>query len=125
MPADSIVLASANTIEGKVVDVPSHEVVNEKMDHDRIAASGKDALREEIQPAPASDGEDAEKDSDSEDALIITGKDASLHLLSLRDDFDEALTFRSLALATCLSAFQAVMSQIYTVSSLSPLFVLF
>ncbi|KAG5949014.1 hypothetical protein E4U53_006076 [Claviceps sorghi] len=61
-----------------------------------------------------SQGGDKERDSDNEDAIIITGYDASQHLLPLRDDFEPALTFRSIVLASALSIFQAVMSQIYT-----------
>ena len=49
------------------------------------------------------------------DRIIITGTDAANHLLSLRDDFDPAITFRGLFLGTILSAFQAVMYQIYLV----------
>ncbi|KAL2190256.1 OPT superfamily oligopeptide transporter [Thermothelomyces heterothallicus CBS 203.75] len=54
------------------------------------------------------------KDDASDDAIIVTGADAAVHLLSLRDDGGRALTFRSILLATILSAFQAVMYQIYT-----------
>ncbi|AEO60728.1 hypothetical protein MYCTH_98157 [Thermothelomyces thermophilus ATCC 42464] len=54
------------------------------------------------------------KDDASDDAIIVTGADAAVHLLSLRDDGGQALTFRSILLATILSAFQAVMYQIYT-----------
>lgn len=50
------------------------------------------------------------------DVIIRTAQDAATHLLPLRDDFDPALTFRSLFLATGLAAFQAVMYQIYMVS---------
>ncbi|CAK7222520.1 hypothetical protein SCUCBS95973_004869 [Sporothrix curviconia] len=62
-----------------------------------------------------------------DDAIIITGADASTHLLPLRDDYDASLTFRSVLLATVLSAFQAVMTQIYnfkaTAASISGTFV--
>lgn len=51
------------------------------------------------------------------DVVIVTGADVSTHLIPIRDDFDEALTFRSILLATILAAFQAVMNQIYTASS--------
>jgi hypothetical protein len=50
-------------------------------------------------------------------AIIITGADAALHLLSIRDDFDNVLTFRSILLASGLACFQAVMNQIYQVTS--------
>lgn len=55
------------------------------------------------------------QEPDNDDAIIITGSDAALHLLPLRDDGDASLTFRSMVLATGLSAFQAVMTQIYIV----------
>ena len=48
--------------------------------------------------------------------IIVSGEDVSTHLLSLRDDGDSPLTFRSIFLATGLSAFAAVMYQIYMVS---------
>ena len=57
---------------------------------------------------------DDDPDSDP-NAIIITGADAALHLLSLRDDFDRVLTFRSIMLASGLACFQAVMNQIYQV----------
>jgi len=55
---------------------------------------------------------DEKKDGD---VIIRTASDAANHLLSLRDDFDPALTFRSMFLSTGLAAFQAVMYQIYMV----------
>ncbi|CAL5867017.1 uncharacterized protein PFLUO_LOCUS1229 [Penicillium psychrofluorescens] len=54
-----------------------------------------------------------ESDRDSADVVIVTGADAAAHLLPMRDDFDSALTFRSIVLASILSCFQAVMYQIY------------
>ncbi len=87
-----------------------HQVIDEK--------HGKDALDTEITPVSAADDNDSQdKDNGSEDVIIVSGEDAALHLLPLRDDFQPALTFRSLLLATILSAFQAVMYQIYSVSS--------
>ncbi|KAL2196920.1 peptide transporter [Corynascus similis CBS 632.67] len=63
---------------------------------------------------PAYDNESNQsKDDASDDIRIITGADAAAHLLPLRDDGGQALTFRSILLATILSAFQAVMYQIY------------
>lgn len=47
--------------------------------------------------------------------IIVTGADASMHLLPLRDDFDSVLTLRSVILASGLACFQAVMNQIYQV----------
>ncbi|KAJ5443510.1 uncharacterized protein N7458_007382 [Penicillium daleae] len=55
------------------------------------------------------------------DVVIRTGADAAEHLLPLRDDFDPAVTFRSILLATVVSGFQAVMNQIYSVSLNLPL----
>ncbi|MCO5588278.1 hypothetical protein L7F22_042233 [Adiantum nelumboides] len=56
-----------------------------------------------------------EEDSeDSEpDRVIRDGYDVSQYLLSIRDDQDPCLTFRSLTLGLALGAFQATMSQIY------------
>lgn len=53
---------------------------------------------------------------DGGDHIIVTGADAATYLLPMRDDGESALTFRSIFIATCLSAFQAVMYQIYMVS---------
>lgn len=58
---------------------------------------------------------ESEEKQDGE-VIIRTAKDAATHLLPMRDDFDPALTFRSIFLATGLAAFQAVMYQIYMVS---------
>lgn len=63
--------------------------------------------------SPVRDNDEDEVD----EKIIITGADAAAHLLPLRDDHDNALTFRSIVLATILSGFQAVMYQIYTVSA--------
>jgi len=116
-----------NPIEGKVVSVPSHAAIVEKMhpegailtttDSDEIAALGKeiesDPLR--VQDGSHEKGGSEEDDRRESDEIIIrTGADAAAHLLPLRDDFQTPLTFRSILLATMLSAFQAVMSQIYT-----------
>ncbi|POR36260.1 OPT oligopeptide transporter [Tolypocladium paradoxum] len=115
--ADTIVVGALNPVEGKVVSVPSHEAVDEKIrlaaDEAEIAKDGSLGIDIKAVP-PLSDGDGHDKDNDSEDVIIITGADAGKHLLPLRDDGEPALTFRSLFLATCLSAFQAVMSQIYS-----------
>ncbi|OHF00079.1 OPT oligopeptide transporter [Colletotrichum orchidophilum] len=113
--ADELVVGGLNPVEGKVVSVPSHKAINEKVSIDQ-AGIGKE-LESEIQAVPAtlpSEDGNHEKDDNSDDAIIVTGADAARYLLPLRDDFDPALTFRSMVLATGLSAFQAVMSQIYT-----------
>ncbi|KAI0121023.1 peptide transporter [Xylariales sp. AK1849] len=117
MPPNTIIVGALNPVEGKVVSVPTHQAIDEKV---RLAAAdaepGKDGgLDTEIKAAPPlSDSEDHDKKNDSEDVIIITGADAATYLLPLRDDGEPTLTFRSLFLATGLSAFQAVMSQIYT-----------
>ncbi|KAK5660003.1 hypothetical protein OQA88_13469 [Cercophora sp. LCS_1] len=68
----------------------------------------------EIVTIPRSDFDSRRgEDHDDDDKVISSGADAANHLMSLRDDFEPALTFRSIVLASCLSAFQAVMTQIY------------
>ncbi|KAJ0344171.1 hypothetical protein KNSL1_009583 [Colletotrichum chrysophilum] len=110
---DTIVAGALNPVEGKIVSVPNHAAINEKTSFADTAA-GKE-LEAEIQAvAPQSESGSHGKDNGSEEVIIRTGADAAQHLLPLRDDFQPSLTFRSIFLATCLSAFQAVMSQIYT-----------
>lgn len=97
-------------VEGNVFQVPSGDGLDEK------SIEKKTALDVDISTAPAPEYEDGhDKDDGSGEAIIVTGADAAAHLLPMRDDFDTALTFRSLVLATGLSGFQAVMSQIYMV----------
>uniref|UniRef100_A0A093UYW4 Oligopeptide transporter 2 n=2 Tax=Talaromyces marneffei PM1 TaxID=1077442 RepID=A0A093UYW4_TALMA len=69
----------------------------------------------EIKGAPPVYNTDDAYDEDGtrHDMVIVTGADAAKHLLPLRDDGQPSLTFRSIFLATILSGFQAVMSQIY------------
>ncbi|THX06470.1 peptide transporter [Aureobasidium pullulans] len=78
-------------------------------------AEKKAALDTEITAVPTLDStsDDFEK-TDNSDHIIITGADAAAHLLPLSDDGDASVTFRGIFLASCLSAFQAVMNQIYT-----------
>ncbi|WPH03582.1 Hypothetical protein R9X50_00646400 [Acrodontium crateriforme] len=61
------------------------------------------------------DSDTGEKDDGirNNDQIIVTGADMANKLLSLRDDKEQTLTFRSIFLATGLSAFQAAVSQIY------------
>lgn len=66
-----------------------------------------------------SDKSGSDDDANSDNAILNTAEGAVAHLLPLRDDFEPTLTFRSLFLASCLASFQAAMSQIYSVSSLS------
>lgn len=103
-------------IEGRVVSVPSDEKIDEKIRLDKDATE----ILIDDDPVTVTDtksGNDDDSDSGTDDAIIVTGADAAKHLLSLRDDLEPALTFRSLFLATILSAFQAVMNQIYYVST--------
>lgn len=114
---DAIIVGAFNPIEGKVISVPTHPVANEKESHpDDAALTGKN-IDTEIQAVPAlSDRDSSEKEEEGRDGkIIITGADAALYLLPLRDDGDPSLTFRSLFLASGLACFQAVMYQIYTV----------
>ncbi|CAN8100192.1 unnamed protein product [Discula destructiva] len=100
----------------------SSEDLERKSTHD-VAADGvgpaldeKRAVRNiDISAAALPDEfeDDPAKDNSSDKHIIVTGEDASNHLLPIRDDRDPALTFRSIVLATGLSCFQAVMSQIY------------
>ncbi|KAH4840924.1 hypothetical protein HBI88_155800 [Parastagonospora nodorum] len=112
---DGLILGAPG-IEGKTTVVPTHEAVNAFTEEKhRLAVHDgelekKGVLEPEITPAlPSYDS--AERDD--EDHIIITGADAAAHLLPMRDDFEPALTFRSIFLATILSAFQAVVYQIY------------
>ncbi|KAK3328179.1 OPT oligopeptide transporter [Cercophora scortea] len=123
--ADAVIVGALDPVSGKVVEVPTHQEINEKarvgaddVDSDTGKKTKEDGVSTEIVPAaPAYDGSEGDKDdsdSGNDDHIIITGADAALHLLPMRDDYEPALTFRSILLATILSAFQAVMSQIYT-----------
>ena len=118
---EDIVVGSLDPVGGKVVAVPSHKAINEKdLEVSSIGAEKRKdgALDNEVIQtiSPLDDSDNPEKESLDEDHIIITGADAGTYLLSLRDDFVPALTFRSLFLASGLSAFQATMSQIYSVS---------
>ncbi|KAF2023092.1 OPT superfamily oligopeptide transporter [Setomelanomma holmii] len=111
---DGLILGAPG-IEGKTTVLPSHKAINAFTDEKHRLASidggfeKKGALEPEIKAAlPSYDSA-----GDDEDHIIITGADAAAHLLPLRDDFESALTFRSIFLASILSAFQAVVYQIY------------
>lgn len=108
-PADDVVI-----VEGRT---SSHEISDDKVHvTGDVDPEKKGTLGTEISIAPRLDNDDYdEKDNGSDDVIIVTGADAAAHLLPLRDDGEPSLTFRSMFLATCLSAFQAVMSQIYQV----------
>lgn len=105
-------ISISDPAEGNIFEVPSQDTTDEKSSLDKKSA----AHDVDITAAPvADDGDGHEKDNDGKEPVIVTGADAALHLLPMRDDGDAALTFRSLFLASGLSAFQAVMSQIYIV----------
>ncbi|OJJ78095.1 hypothetical protein ASPBRDRAFT_114757 [Aspergillus brasiliensis CBS 101740] len=91
--------------EGDGVSIPHQDLVDEK--------SAVTVLTGKEEPRVTGDEFSGEEDREREDAIIVTGADAALHLLPLRDDFDSALTFRSIILASGLACFQAVMNQIY------------
>ncbi|KAG6096698.1 hypothetical protein E4U30_001293 [Claviceps sp. LM220 group G6] len=94
------IVGGAGVVPGKAVDVSTYP-----------------ASREKIVPTRSDDvavNDDEERASNDEDRVIVTGYDAAQYLLSLRDDFEPALTFRSIVVASALAAFQAVMSQIYS-----------
>lgn len=112
--------------DSTVLEVPTpqqDETISEKKrlstNEDTTVKEKKDGTADSPEitaAAPAYDDDsNPEKDVD-EEKIIITGADAAVHLLPLRDDGDPALTFRSVVLATILSCFQAVMYQIYMVS---------
>ncbi|KAG6284246.1 hypothetical protein E4U46_007369 [Claviceps purpurea] len=100
MTAAPAILGGANIVPSKAVDMSSYPVSDEK-----TVPTPSDAV------VVNDDGKEGA--SDDEDRVIVTGYDAAQHLLSLRDDFEPALTFRSIVVASALAAFQAVMSQIY------------
>ncbi|KAF2722621.1 oligopeptide transporter-like protein [Polychaeton citri CBS 116435] len=109
--ADRIILGAFNPVDGGVA-LPPTEVDGKVLVAVNAAEIGKDgAFDTEVKSDPLYD---SDRDSASEDHIIITGTDAANYLLPLRDDGEPALTFRGIFLATCLAAFQAVMSQIYT-----------
>ena len=121
---DESILAARAPVEAKIVGVPSHRAIDEKKRLSIVAGDGQTAkegapddsdIKPSNIPPPYDEDLDKEKDID-EEVIIITGADASRYLLPLRDDFEPALTFRSLFLATGFSAFQAVMHQIYDVT---------
>ncbi|KAG6306344.1 hypothetical protein E4U44_008054, partial [Claviceps purpurea] len=91
----------ASVVPGKPVDVSSYP------------ASGEEIVSTRSDDVAVNDS-DKERASDNGDRVIVTGYDAAQYLLSLRDDFEPALTFRSIVVASVLAAFQAVMSQIYS-----------
>ncbi|KAK7736156.1 hypothetical protein SLS53_007184 [Cytospora paraplurivora] len=118
-PDDAIVVGGLNPDEGKVSDVPKHKQAYEKeiIAVDAARTDTETTGADEKHPASDSENDIGNEGADGEspnENIIVTGADAARYLLPMRDDFDPALTFRSLFLASGLSCFQAVMSQIYT-----------
>lgn len=111
-------ILGAPGVEGKTVVVPTHEAINAFTEEKHRLAESKDdsekrvVLEPEIKAALPSYNS---ADEDDDHHIIITGADAAAHLLPMRDDHESALTFRGMFLATVLSAFQAVVFQIYQV----------
>ncbi|KAI5268780.1 peptide transporter [Aureobasidium subglaciale] len=110
-------IASVEPLNG--IEAPNADGLNAS-EYTSIPAYGfgaekKGALDPDITTIPTPDAaSDNPKDTDNPDHIIVTGADAAAHLLPLRDDGDPSVTFRGIFLASCLSAFQAVMNQIYT-----------
>ncbi|ERT03368.1 opt peptide transporter [Sporothrix schenckii 1099-18] len=98
--------AEKKTVGGVITEVPSHGSHNHDAANEKGVVSG-DSGSDSIEDLANADG------TYDDDTRIISGADAATHLLPLRDDFDPSITFRSLLLATILSAFQAVVNQIY------------
>ncbi|KAJ5348698.1 hypothetical protein MYU51_015115 [Penicillium brevicompactum] len=57
--------------------------------------------------------EATDEDTEVDAAIIVTGADVSAHLISMQDDHDTAINFRSFFLATGFIAFTAALSQIF------------
>ena len=122
MPApsalDTIIGEGIDPVGGAPFAIPTHSAINAR-DRASIDAAFSAAPKfpgaDEIKVAPVESISESynEKDSSSDDIIIVTGADAAAHLLPMRDDGGDALTFRSVFLSTGLCAFQAVMYQIY------------
>jgi hypothetical protein len=88
----------------------------EGVDEKDLPTEGKES--KDVSPDQSVTGLDRiEKELAGDDEVIIrTGAAASQHPLSLRDDEDPVVTFRSAVLGTAFACFQAAMNQIYNVS---------
>lgn len=118
-PIGDTLILNAPGVDGKATVVPSHEAINSFNDEKHRLVVSDEGLDKKVALEPeikaALPPYDCNEDDDDDNHIIITGADAAAHLLPMRDDFEPALTFRSLFLATILSAFQAVVYQIYQV----------
>lgn len=100
-------------VEGSSEQAISEEIRSAKDDSD---IAKKDALVSDTEVKAGPPLYNGDDDELPENPIIVTGADAAQYLLPLRDDGEPSLTFRAIFLATLLSGFQAVMSQIYYVS---------
>lgn len=108
-------ILGAPGVEGKTTVLPSHEAINHFTEEKHRLASidGGAEKTGNFEPEIKAALPSYDSGNDDDDHIIITGADAAAHLLPMRDDHEPALTFRCIFLATILSAFQAVVYQIY------------
>ena len=100
------------------VSEPNHESLQDKdSDLTPFTPDDKSERRDSDLLAQLPQGKFDTTGISDEDVIIRSGADASLHLLSLRDDGDPVLTFRSIVLGTAFACFQAAMNQIYNVGA--------
>ncbi|EFQ93896.1 hypothetical protein CFE70_006939 [Pyrenophora teres f. teres 0-1] len=114
-PMGDTLILGAPGVDGKATVVQSHEAINSFADEKHHPAVSNEELTKEgvLEPEVKAELSSSHSSERDEDIIIITGADAAAHLLPMRDDFEPALTFRCVFLATILSAFQAVVYQIY------------
>lgn len=117
MPAsavDTVAVGVHDSTDSAISSSPSHQNVNNDglaADKENISKEEAFVLDTELNAPPYHDDGTGDKET-----RIVTGADAAKYLLPLRDDGEPSLTFRCLFLASVLSCFQAVMTQIYYVS---------
>ena len=68
-------------------------------------------LRYETEPLEESDG-DSEVEMRNGEPVIQNGRDVSRYLVDIRDDGDQALTFRSMVLGTVFAGLGAALGQV-------------
>lgn len=110
--------SDSSSLEAAPPYVVGYDAANAELN----AADEKDKTSRDISPSHSIAGLDRVGknivgDELDEDAVIRTGADASKYLLSLRDDGDPIITFRSALLGTTFACFQAAMNQIYNVGT--------
>lgn len=99
---------------GIEITVPTVDPNAEKHTTDETVVPVSASASYQEEDVEQEDVEQKDEREDDEAAIIVTGADASKHLLPLRDDGDPTVTFRALFLGSILSCFEATMSQIYT-----------